>query len=73
MKKKGWPYSSPWLLPAHLRKFSTILFAVLRNRFSERGLVDVSATICWENYLTRFNRTFTVRGHLIRRGRPKWS
>ena len=36
------------------------LFAALRNRFSERELVEVSAAISRENYRARFNRTFAV-------------
>ena len=36
------------------------LFAQLRNRFSERELVELSAAICWENHRARFNRTFAV-------------
>lgn len=36
------------------------LFAALRERFSERELVELSAAIAWENYRARFNRTFAV-------------
>lgn len=36
------------------------LFSALRNRFSERELVELSAAIAWENYRARFNRTFAV-------------
>jgi alkylhydroperoxidase family enzyme len=36
------------------------LYAALRNRFSERELVELSATISWENYRARFNRTFAI-------------
>jgi len=28
--------------------------------FSERELVELSATISWENYRARFNRTFAI-------------
>jgi alkylhydroperoxidase family enzyme len=36
------------------------LYAALRNQFSERELVELSATISWENYRARFNRTFAI-------------
>jgi alkylhydroperoxidase family enzyme len=36
------------------------LFSALRSRFSEPELVELSATICWENYRARFNRTFAI-------------
>jgi alkylhydroperoxidase family enzyme len=36
------------------------LYAALRNQFSERELVELSATISWENYRARFNRTFSI-------------
>jgi alkylhydroperoxidase family enzyme len=36
------------------------LYASLRNHFSERELVELSATISWENYRARFNRTFAI-------------
>jgi alkylhydroperoxidase family enzyme len=36
------------------------LFAALRLVFSERELVELTATIAWENYRVRFNRTFAI-------------
>lgn len=36
------------------------LFALLRDRFSERELVELNAAIAWENYRSRFNRTFAL-------------
>jgi len=36
------------------------LYVALRNQFSERELVELSATISWENYRARFNRTFAI-------------
>lgn len=36
------------------------LYESLCRRFSERELVELSATIAWENYRARFNRTFNV-------------
>ena len=36
------------------------LFRLLRARFSERELVELTAAISWENYRARFNRTFAV-------------
>lgn len=37
------------------------VFAVLRERLDEAQLVELTATIAWENYLARFNRGFDVR------------
>jgi alkylhydroperoxidase family enzyme len=36
------------------------LYTSLRKHFSERELVELSATISWENYRARFNRTFAI-------------
>ena len=36
------------------------LYESLRQRFSERELVDLSSEIAWENYRARLNRTFDV-------------
>ncbi|HEY1470875.1 MAG TPA: hypothetical protein VGF61_17685 [Candidatus Acidoferrum sp.] len=36
------------------------LYLSLCNHFSERELVELSATISWENYRARFNRTFAI-------------
>jgi alkylhydroperoxidase family enzyme len=44
------------------------LFALLRNRFSERELVELSAAISWENYRARFNRTFAVEAEGFSKG-----
>ena len=44
-------------------------FAVLRNRFSERELVELSAAIAWENYRARFNRTFAVESEGFSKGK----
>jgi len=35
-------------------------YAALRQRFSERQLVELTAVITWENARARFNRTFNV-------------
>jgi alkylhydroperoxidase family enzyme len=45
------------------------LFAALRNRFSERELVELSAAIAWENYRARFNRTFAVESEGFSKGK----
>jgi alkylhydroperoxidase family enzyme len=42
------------------------LFAALRNRFSE--LVEITATISWENYRSRFNRTFAIESEVFSKG-----
>jgi hypothetical protein len=36
------------------------LYAALRQQFSERQLVELSAVITWENARARFNRTFNT-------------
>ena len=45
------------------------LFAALRERFSERELVELSAAIAWENYRARFNRTFAVESEGFSKGK----
>ena len=34
------------------------LFAAMRTRFNEAQLVDLTASIAWENYRARFNHAF---------------
>ncbi len=36
------------------------LYSALRQHFSDRQLVELSAVICWENARARFNRTFAI-------------
>jgi alkylhydroperoxidase family enzyme len=36
------------------------LFEKLRTKFSERELVELTSAIAWENYRSRFNRTFAI-------------
>ena len=36
------------------------LFAELRKQFNEAQLVELTATIAWENYRARFNHAFGV-------------
>ena len=36
------------------------LFESLRQQFDEGQLIELTATIAWENYLARFNRGFAV-------------
>ena len=36
------------------------LFAKLRQHFNEAQLVELTATIAWENYRARFNRSFGI-------------
>ena len=45
------------------------LYATLRNRFSERELVELSAAIAWENYRARLNRTFAVESEGFSKGK----
>jgi alkylhydroperoxidase family enzyme len=44
------------------------LFAALRERFSERQMVELSAAICWENYRARCNRTFGIEAEGYSKG-----
>lgn len=37
------------------------LIARLRARFDEPQLIELTATIAWENFLSRFNRVFRVQ------------
>ncbi len=36
------------------------LFAALRERFSERQLVELTSAIAWENYRARFDHAFGI-------------
>ena len=36
------------------------LYAALRQQFSERQLVELTAVITWENSRARFNRVFNI-------------
>jgi alkylhydroperoxidase family enzyme len=36
------------------------LFAELRRRFSEVQLVELTATVAWENYRARFDHAFGI-------------
>lgn len=44
------------------------LYDALRNRFSERELVELTGVIAWENYRARFNRTFAVEAEGFSQG-----
>lgn len=37
------------------------LIAQLRARFDEPQIIELAATIAWENFLSRFNRVFRVQ------------
>jgi alkylhydroperoxidase family enzyme len=37
-----------------------VLFAKLREKFSEAQLVELTATLAWENYRARFDHAFGV-------------
>lgn len=43
--------------PAHV---PDELFAALRQHFSERQLVELSAAVTWENARARFNRVYAI-------------
>jgi len=40
---------------------SDALFARLREKFTEAQLVELTATIAWENYRARFDHAFGVK------------
>jgi alkylhydroperoxidase family enzyme len=44
------------------------LFAALGREFSERQLVELNAAIAWENYRSRFNRTFAIEAEGFSKG-----
>lgn len=44
------------------------LFAALRFEFSERALVELTSAIAWENYRSRFNRTFAIEAEGFSKG-----
>lgn len=45
------------------------LYALLRQRFTERELVELTGVIAWENYRARFNRTFNVEAEGFSKGK----
>ncbi len=36
------------------------LFAALREHLNEKQLVELTATVAWENFMSRFNRAFKI-------------
>lgn len=36
------------------------LFAALREQLNEKQLVELTAIVAWENFMSRFNRAFAV-------------
>jgi alkylhydroperoxidase family enzyme len=44
------------------------LFAARRAEFSERDLVELSSATAWENYRSRFNRTFAIEAEGFSKG-----
>jgi alkylhydroperoxidase family enzyme len=47
---------------------SDLLFARLRERFSEAQLVELTSAIAWENYRARFDHAFGVEGENFNEG-----
>jgi alkylhydroperoxidase family enzyme len=45
------------------------LYEALRQRFSERELVELNAAIAWENYRARSNRTFAIESEDFSKGK----
>ena len=39
------------------------LFGELVKHFDEREMVELTATIAWENWRARFNRSFRIEAH----------
>ena len=44
------------------------LFARLRERFTEQQLVELTATIAWENYRARFDHAFGIESENFSEG-----
>jgi hypothetical protein len=44
------------------------LFAALRARFDDAQLVELSTSIAWENFRSRFNRVFAVESDGLSEG-----
>ena len=44
------------------------LFACLRERFSEAGLVELTSAIAWENYRARFDHAFGIEAENFSEG-----
>lgn len=44
------------------------MFARLREKFSEEQLVELTATIAWENYRARFDHAFGVEAEGFSQG-----
>lgn len=47
---------------------SDALFAKLKERFSEAQLVELTATLAWENYRARFDHAFGVEAEGFTKG-----
>ena len=45
------------------------LFESLRSQFPEGELVELNAAIAWENYRSRFNRTFDIQPEGFSKGK----
>jgi len=50
-----------YLTPTPTRTFQTNSSERLRSHLDERQLVELTATIAWENFIGRFNRGFDVQ------------
>ena len=44
------------------------LFAALRRDLSERELLELNGAVAWENFQSRFNRTFAIEAEGFSRG-----
>jgi alkylhydroperoxidase family enzyme len=54
------------------REVSDDLFARLRRSFTDDAIIELTATIAWENASSKFNRALRVESQqLWKRGEPK--
>ena len=49
-------------------EISEALFALLREKFTEAQLVELTSIIAWENYRARFSHAFGIEGENFSEG-----
>lgn len=47
---------------------SDVLFAKLREKFTEAQMVELTATLAWENYRARFDHAFGIEAEGFTKG-----
>ena len=50
-------------------KVDNELFTGLREHLNEKQLVELTATVAWENFMSRFNRAFAIEAQGFSEGR----